>query len=301
MAILIDQSKRVLVQGITGREGAMRARLMIDYGTQVVAGCTPGRWGEVVHGLPVFDSVDQAWEEAGPIDVSVIFVPAPRVKEAALEALYAGVPVLVLIADRVPLYDVLELVEVAQEESASFIGPNSVGVMSPNKAVVGMMGGSAESARSWFFNGPVGVVSRSGGLSASAAYYICQSGVGVSTIAHVGGDAVVGMTLSDVVERFERDPETELIVMIGEIGTSQEEQVAELLQQGRVMKPLVAYVGGRTAESGTRYSHAGAIIEDSRGTYYEKIERLQAAGARVVESFSEIPKMVGSLVPPKTP
>jgi succinyl-CoA synthetase alpha subunit len=296
MSILVDQTNRVLVQGITGREGAIRTRLMLDYGTQVVGGCTPGRSGQVVHGLPVFDSVKEACRGVGPIDISVIFVPAPRVKMAALEAVEAGVPLLALIADRVPLYDVLEIVEVATETGAQFVGPNTVGVISPEKAVLGMMGGSAESARAWFRHGPVGIVSRSGGLSAATGYYLCQAGLGLSSIVHVGGDAIVGMTLPDVALQFESDPETEVIVMIGEIGTSQEEQVADLIEQGRLTKPVVAFIGGRAAESGTRYSHAGAIVEGGRGTHEGKVNRLHDVGVHVVESFGEIPEAAGQVL-----
>ncbi len=295
MSILIDQHKKVIVQGITGREGSARAKLMLDYGTRIVGGCTPGRGGQEVHGLPVFDSVAESIAELGPIDISVIFVPAPRVRSAAIEAIEAGVPLIALIADRVPLYDVLEICEVADERGAKFVGPNTVGVMSPEKAVLGMMGGRAETAREWFHKGPVGIMSRSGGLSASTGYYICQTGIGISTICHVGGDAVIGLTFPEIALMFEDDPETEMIVMIGEIGGSQEEQVAELIEAGRVTKPVVAYIGGRAAQSGTRYSHAGAIIEGGRGTWAGKVERLSAAGANIVDQFGDIADTVRNL------
>lgn len=294
MAILIDQNKRVIVQGITGREGSARTKLMLEYGTKIVGGCTPGRGGQEVHGLPVFDTIGQAQETLGRIDVSAIFVPAPRVKDAALEAIEAGVPLLALIADRVPLYDVLEICEAAEERGAEFVGPNTVGVMSPEKAVLGMMGGNAKTARSWFHSGNVGIISRSGGLSASTGYYICQTGVGISTICHIGGDAVIGLTMPDVAMKFQNDPETKLIVLIGEIGGSQEERVADLIEAGKLTKPVVAYIGGKAAQSGTRYSHAGAIVEGGRGTYEGKVERLKQVGAHHVEMFSDIPNAVKS-------
>ncbi len=292
MAILIDQNKRVIVQGITGREGSARARLMLEYGTNVVGGCTPNRGGQAVHGLPVFDSVAEVKASLGQIDVSVIFVPAPRVKAAAIEAIEASVPLLALIADRVPLYDVLEIAEIAEERGAQFVGPNTVGVMSPEKAVLGMMGGNAKTAKSWFHSGSVGIVSRSGGLSASTGYYICQTGVGISTIVHVGGDSVIGLTIPDVIEKFEQDDETKLIVMLGEIGGSQEEAAADLIEQGKITKPVVAYIGGKAAQSGTRYSHAGAIVEGGRGTWAGKVDRLREVGAEIVERFSDIPTAV---------
>jgi succinyl-CoA synthetase alpha subunit len=290
MSILIDQTKRVLVQGITGREGQARAKLMIGYGTNVVAGVTPGRGGEEVEGIPVFDTIEEAWEKAGPLDVSVLFIPAPLVKNAALEAIDAGVKLLVIVPDRVPIYDVLAVAKRAKEAGARFVGPNTLGVLSPDKAVLGMMGGRAASARSWFFPGPVGITSRSGGMTSSTAYYLAREGIGATTLVHVGGDAVVGLPHPEVIKLFEQDPETKAVVMFGEIGTSQEEQVADLIQTGAFTKPLIAYIGGKAAKSGTRFSHAGAIVEGGRGTHEGKVERLREVGATVVESFVELPQ-----------
>ncbi len=290
MSILIDQTKRVLVQGITGREGSTRTELMVNYGTHVVAGVTPGRGGQKVHGIPVFDTVEEAWEQAGPIDISVLYIPAPLVKSAALEAIDAGVKLLVIVPDRVPIYDVLSIAQRAKTEGARFIGPNTLGVLSPGKAVLGMMGGRAASARSWFFPGPVGVSSRSGGITSSMAYYLAQEGIGATTMVHVGGDPVVGLPHPDVMLEFERDPKTQAVVMFGEIGTSQEERVADLIEAGAFTKPLIAYVGGKAAKSGTRFSHAGAIVEGRRGTHEGKVERLKEVGATVVDAFMDLPK-----------
>ena len=290
MSILIDETKRVLVQGITGREGTRRTRLMVGYGTNVVAGVTPGRGGQEVEGIPVFDTVEEAWENAGPVDVSVLFIPAPLVKSAALEAIDAGVKLLVIVPDRVPIYDVLCTAKRAKEAGAKFVGPNTLGVLSPDKAVLGMMGGRAASARSWFFQGPVGISSRSGGITSSMAYYLAREGIGATTLVHVGGDAVVGLPHPEVMKLFEQDPDTKAVVMFGEIGTSQEEQVADLIEVGEFTKPLVAYIGGKAAKSGTRFSHAGAIVEGGRGTYEGKVERLRQVGATVVESFMDLPK-----------
>jgi succinyl-CoA synthetase alpha subunit len=290
MSILIDESKRVLVQGITGREGMARTRLMKEYGTNVVAGCTPGRGGQDVEGVPVFDTILEAWEEAGPLDVSVLYIPAPLVKSAALEAIDAGIKLLVIVPDRVPIYDVLVIARAAKEAGARFVGPNTLGVLSPDKGVLGMIGGRAASARSWFFPGPVGVTSRSGGITSAMAYYLAQEGIGATTLVHVGGDAVVGLPHPEVVRLFEADPDTKAVVMFGEIGTSQEEQVADLIEAGEFTKPLVAFIGGKAAKSGTRFSHAGAIIEGGRGTHEGKVERLREVGAVVVDSFGAIPK-----------
>ena len=288
MAILIDATKRVLVQGITGREGLARTRLMAAYGTQVVAGVTPSKGGQVIESIPVYDTVGEAWEEAGAIDISVLFIPAPLVKSAALEAIAAGVKLLVIVPDRVPIYDVLEIADAAQRAGALFVGPNTLGVLSPGQGVLGMMGGRAASVREWFFPGPVGITSRSGGITTSMAYYLAQAGIGASTLVHVGGDPIVGLPHPAVMRLFEQDPATKAIVMFGEIGTSQEDQVADLIEAGALTKPVIAYIGGKSARSGTRFSHAGAIIEGGRGTHEGKVARLRDAGATVVDAFSDI-------------
>jgi succinyl-CoA synthetase alpha subunit len=291
MSILIDETMRVVIQGITGREGMARAKLMRDYGTKVVAGVTPGRKGEIVHGIPVYDTVEEANEKEGPLDVSVIFIPAAMVKEAAVEALDAGIKLLVIIPDRVPLYDVLEIAKRTEKKRARFVGPNTLGLISPGRAVLGMIGGRAESARDWFKPGVVGVTSRSGGITSAISYYLGRAGIGQSTIIHVGGDAVVGTPHPNVVQMFEKDEETKAVVMFGEIGSTQEERVADLIERRKFTKPLIAFIGGAAAKSGTRFSHAGAIIEGGRGTYEGKVRRLKEVGAHVVEDFNDIPKV----------
>ncbi len=292
MSILIDENTRVLVQGITGREGRTRTRLMKEYGTKVVAGVTPGKGGQEVEGIPVFDTVFEAWEKMGPIDASAIFVPAPLVKEAALEAIEAGVKLLLLVPDRVPIHDVLEIHDYAKKMGAKFIGPNTLGILSPGKAVLGMIGGRAKSAREWFKPGPVGVSSRSGGITSAISYYISRAGLGQSTIVHVGGDAVVGLPHPEIMKLFEKDPQTEVVVMFGEIGTSQEERVADLIEKGEFTKPLVAFIGGKAAQKGTRFSHAGAIVEGNRGSWESKVSRLKEVGAIVVDKITDIPEAV---------
>ncbi|MCD4782733.1 MAG: succinate--CoA ligase subunit alpha [Candidatus Eremiobacteraeota bacterium] len=292
MAILIDETKKVLIQGITGREGRARAKLMMGYGTNVVAGCTPGKCGMEVHGVPVFDTVEEAFEKAGDIDVSVIFVPAPLVKDAAMESFNAGIKLVVIVPDRVPLYDVMEIAREAKKHNAKFVGPNTLGILSPGKGVLGMIGGRSESARKWFKPGPVGISSRSGGITSSLAYYMNKVGVGQTTMVHVGGDSIVGLPHPEVMKLFEKDPDTKLVVMFGEIGGSQEETVAELIEKGEFTKPLVAFIGGKAAKEGTRFSHAGAIVEGNRGTHHGKVKKLREVGATVVDDFDEIPKVV---------
>lgn len=292
MAILIDENTRVLVQGITGREGRTRTRLMKEYGTKVIGGVTPGKGGQEVEGIPVFDTVFEAWEKVGPIDASAIFVPAPLVKEAALEAIEAGVKLLLLVPDRVPIHDVLEIHHYAKEKGARFIGPNTLGILSPGKAVLGMIGGRAKSAREWFKPGPVGVSSRSGGITSAISYYISRAGFGQSTIIHVGGDAIVGLPHPEIIKLFEKDPQTEVVVMFGEIGTTQEERVADLIERGEFTKPLVAFIGGKAAQKGTRFSHAGAIVEGNKGSWESKVSRLREVGATVVDKITDIPEAV---------
>ncbi len=296
MSILVDRTSRVLIQGITGREGMARAQLMKDYGTNVVAGVTPGRGRQSVYGIPVYDSVEEAQERQGTIDVSVIFIPAALVKNAALEAIAAGVKLLVIVPDRVPIYDVLDIARAAREKGARFVGPNTLGLLSPGQAVLGMIGGRAQRAREWFKPGAVGVSSRSGGMTSAISYYLTQAGLGQSTLIHVGGDAVVGLSHPEVMELFERDERTEAVAMFGEIGTTQEERVADLVEGRKFTKPLIAYIGGKAAKAGTRFSHAGAIVEGSRGSYETKVKRLREAGVHVVDAIFDIPKKVKELL-----
>jgi succinyl-CoA synthetase alpha subunit len=295
MAILIDEKKRVVVQGITGREGRLRTRLMREYGTDVVAGVTPGKGGQNVLGVPVFNTPQEAVNSLGEIDISVVFVPATGVKDAAISAIEAGIKLAVLVPDRVPVWDAMEIAAAARANGAMFLGPNTLGALSPGKGVVGMIGGRAESARQWFKPGVpkgVGVISRSGGMASSTGYYLGQDGVRISTIVHIGGDAVIGIRLPDAALMFEKDPLTQAIVIFGEIGSSQEEELAQLIVDRKVTKPVIAYIGGKAAREGTRFSHAGAIIEGGRGTHAGKVKALREAGATVVDAFGELPNAV---------
>src|SRR6266704_2991982 len=295
MAILIDEKKRVLVQGITGREGRARTRLMREYGTNVVGGVTPGKGGQSVLGVPVFNTPREAADSLGEIDISVVFVPAAGVKDAAVSAIDAGIKLTVLVPDRVPVWDAMEIAAAAKANGAMFLGPNTLGALSTGKGVVGMIGGRAESARQWFKPGVpkgVGVISRSGGMASSTGYYLGQAGVRISTIVHIGGDAVIGIRLPDAALMFEADPLTEAIVIFGEIGSSQEEELAQLIVDRKIAKPVIAYIGGKAAREGTRFSHAGAIIEGGRGTHAGTVKALREAGATVVDAFGELPDAV---------
>src|SRR5512133_257370 len=295
MAILIDEKKRVLVQGITRREGRVRTRLMREYGTNVIGGVTPGKGGQSVLGVPVFHTPQGAVNSLGNIGVSVVVVPAAGVKDAAVSAIEAGIKLAVLVPDRVPVWDAMEIAAAAKANNAMFLGPNTLGALSPGKAVVGMIGGRAESARQWFKPGVpkgVGVISRSGGMASSTGYYLGQAGVRISSIVHIGGDAVIGIRLPDAAQMFEADPLTEAIVIFGEIGSSQEEELAQLIVDRKITKPVIAYIGGKAAREGTRFSHAGAIIEGGRGTHAGKVKALREADATVVDAFGDLPGFV---------
>jgi succinyl-CoA synthetase alpha subunit len=252
-----------------------------------------------VLGVPVFNTPQEAVNSLGNIDVSVVFVPAIGVKDAAISAIEAGIKLAVLVPDRVPVWDAMEIAAAAKANDATFLGPNTLGALSPGKAVVGMIGGRAESARQWFKPGVpkgVGVISRSGGMASSTGYYLGQAGVRISSILHIGGDAVIGIRLPDAALMFEADPLTETIVIFGEIGSSQEEELAQLIADKKITKPVIAYIGGKAAREGTRFSHAGAIIEGGRGTHAGKVKALREAGATVVDAFGELPGAVVTIL-----
>ncbi|TKJ28678.1 MAG: succinate--CoA ligase subunit alpha [Chloroflexi bacterium B3_Chlor] len=288
MAILIDESTKVLVQGITGREAQVRVRLMAEYGTKVVAGVTPGRGGRTVEGVPVYDTVKEAKEHHPDISVSAIFVPARAAKTAAFEAIDASIGIITLHPERVPQQDMLEVIAYARGGNTRVIGPNTIGLVSPGKSLVGMIGARADLAREFFKPGPIGVVSRSGGNTTTLCYYLNKVGLGQTTAIGMGGDAFVGTTLIDVLTLFEEDDETEMVAFFGEVGTRVEEDAAEFIKQGGFTKPLVGYVSGRYARAGVRFGHAGAIVSRGRGTAQGKIAALREAGAQMVDHFGEI-------------
>ncbi len=288
MAILIDENTRVLVQGITGREGSARTRFMLDYGTKVLCGITPGRGGAEVWGVPVYNSVKEATEAHGQIDASVTFVPGPQVKEAVIEAIESGVKFIVVPAERVPLHDSLEMIALARRKEVRILGPGSLGLLSAEKAAMGWLGGAEEFAREIFKPGPVGVMSRSGGQTSTVVWSLMTAGIGITTAMHVGAEPIVGLNFAEILPLFEEDEETKAVVLFGEIGTVAEEEAAEVIKEGRFSKPLVAYIAGGTLPSGMRFSHASAIVERGRGTAESKIKALVAVGAHVVERPQEI-------------
>lgn len=288
MSIIIDENTRVLIQGITGRFGQMVTRNMLDSGTKVVAGVTPGRVGESVWGIPVYNTVREAIDEHGPIDASLILVPGPDVKKAALETIDAGIKTMLLEVERVPLHDTLEIISHAKRANARLIGPGSGGVVSAGKAYLGFIGSDPEVARIAFIPGRIGVISRSGGQTSTLAWIICRAGFGISTAINLGSEPILGTTFVELLPLFQADDETDGVAYFGEMGTVMEEEAAELMKEGGYTKPLVAYIAGRGLPAGLRFSHASAIIEGGRGTPESKIKALNDAGAYVVEKPEDI-------------
>jgi succinyl-CoA synthetase alpha subunit len=283
MAVLIDQNTRVLVQGITGREGEFHTRQMLEYGTQVVAGVTPGKGGQEVLGVPVFDTVKQAVAATGA-DASVIFVPAPFAADAVLEAADAGVRLVVCITEGIPVQDMVKTVALVRQKGVRLIGPNCPGIMTAGQCKIGIMPGNI------FTPGPVGLISRSGTLTYEIVDLLTKSGLGQSTCIGIGGDPVLGSTFADLLPLFEADAETQAIVLVGEIGGSDEEVAAEYIRAMR--KPVVGFISGRTAPPGKRMGHAGAIISGRTGTPQAKVDALRAAGVPVADALYEIPELV---------
>jgi len=283
MAVLIDQNTRVLVQGITGREGEFHTRQMLEYGTQVVAGVTPGKGGQEVLGVPVFDTVKQAVAATGA-DASVIFVPAPFAADAVLEAADAGVRLVVCITEGIPVQDMVKTVALVRQKGVRLIGPNCPGIMTAGQCKIGIMPGNI------FTPGPVGLISRSGTLTYEIVDLLTKSGLGQSTCIGIGGDPVLGSTFADLLPLFEADAETQAIVLVGEIGGSDEEIAAEYIRTMR--KPVVGLISGRSAPPGKRMGHAGAIISGRTGTPQAKVDALRAAGVPVADAIYEIPELV---------
>ncbi|MDD4777145.1 MAG: succinate--CoA ligase subunit alpha [Fermentimonas sp.] len=284
MSILIDKSTKLIVQGITGRDGGFHASKMKEYGTNVVGGTSPGKAGEFVDDVPVFNTVRDAVVETGA-DTSVIFVPAPFAKDAMMEAADAGIKLIVCITEGVPTLDVVEAHSFIKRKGASLIGPNCPGLMSPGKSLVGIMPSMI------FKEGRTGVISRSGTLTYEVVYNLTEKGIGQSTAIGVGGDPVVGLYFIELLEMFENDPETDSIVLIGEIGGDAEEQAAEYIKN-HITKPVVAFIAGQQAPPGKQMGHAGAIISSGSGTAAEKIAAFEAVGVPVAKEPSEIPQLL---------
>ncbi|HEX2999348.1 MAG TPA: succinate--CoA ligase subunit alpha [Armatimonadota bacterium] len=284
MSILIDKKTRLIVQGITGREGEFHTRQMIEYGTSVVAGMTPGRGGEKVLGVPVFDTVEQAVRETGA-NTSIIYVPARGAADSILEAAAAGIELVVCITEGLPVIDMMRATRKLDETGTRLIGPNCPGLISPGKAKVGIIPGNI------CIPGPVGLVSRSGTLTYEVIHALTQRKIGQSTCVGIGGDPVHGLGFIETLDLFEQDPQTHAVVLIGEIGGTDEEKAADFIKN-EITKPVVAFVAGQTAPPGKRMGHAGAIIEGGTGTAAEKIAAFRQAGVPVARFPGEVAELI---------
>lgn len=281
MSILVDEKTRVVVQGITGNEGMFHTRQMVEYGTKVVAGMTPGKGGQKMDGIPVYNTVAQAVKQTGA-NASAIFVPPAFAADAILEAADAGIPLIVCLTEGIPTMDMMMVKQYLKEKGSQLIGPNTPGIISPGKCKIGVMAGYIHKA------GPVGIMSRSGTLTYEVVDQLTKRGIGQSTCVGIGGDQIIGVNYVDLLGMFEKDSDTEAVVMIGEIGGTAEEEAAQFIEKN-VKKPVAAFIAGLTAPPGRRMGHAGAIIAGGKGTAKEKMETLEKAGVRVVKN----PALVG--------
>lgn len=281
MSILVDERTRVVVQGITGNEGMFHTRQMVEYGTKVVAGMTPGKGGQTMDGIPVYNTVFEAVKQTGA-NASAIFVPPAFAADAILEAADTGIPLIVCLTEGIPTIDMMMVNRYLKEKGSKLVGPNTPGIISPGKCKIGVMAGYIHKA------GPIGIISRSGTLTYEVVDQLTKKGIGQSTCVGIGGDQIIGLNYVDLLGMFERDSGTEAIVMIGEIGGAAEEEAAEFIEKN-VKKPVAAFIAGLTAPPGRRMGHAGAIISGGKGTAKEKMEALGRAGVRVIKN----PALVG--------
>jgi len=287
MTVLVGPNTKAIVQGITGREGSFHAQRMLEYGTKIVGGVTPGKGGTTVHGLPVFDTVEEAVKATG-VDTSVVFVPAKFAAEAVYEAVDAGVKLVVVITEHIPIHDTLKFVNYAKARGVNVIGPNCPGIVAPPvKVKLGIMPNNI-----YQVPGRIGMVSRSGTLTYEISYQLVRAGLGINTAIGVGGDPIVGTDLVEATLMMARDPDIDAIVVIGEVGGDAEERLAKLYAEGAIKKPLVGYVAGRTAPPEKRMGHAGAIVMLGSGDANGKVKALREAGIPVADTPMEVPQLV---------
>lgn len=288
MSILINKSTRLIVQGITGRDGSFHTQKMKEYGTNIVGGTSPGKGGSTYLDIPIFNTVYDAIQQT-QANTSIIFVPARFAADAIMEAADAGIKLIICISEGVPTLDTIKSYHFARSKGAMLIGPNCPGLMTPNESLVGILPGQI------FRRGNIGVISRSGTLTYEVVYHLTQNGMGQSTAIGMGGDPIVGLYFIDLLQMFEDDPETEAIVIIGEIGGNAEELAAQYIQK-HITKPVVSFIAGKAAPPGKQMGHAGAIIASGSGTAAEKIAALEAAGVQVADEPSDIPSILNELL-----
>ena len=292
MAILVDRETRVLIQGITGRSGVQVTSELLDYGTKVVAGVTPGKGGQEIDTVPVFNSVSEAIKTVGEVDVAMVYVPPLSAHAAAMEAIEAKIALVHIFVEKMPVFDVCQVLSLAVKNQVRVLGPASVGAISPGEGKIGSIGGPAPD--NVFSKGPIGVISRSGGMCSELGLLITNSGFGQSTVVGIGGDLIVGTTFPDSLIEFEQDRETKAVVVFGEVGGSAEIEAARLIEEGRFTKPFIIFLAGKFAEKlprDTSLGHAGAIV-GLEATMQQKIKVLKEAGALLAENFKKIPDLI---------
>ncbi len=285
MGIFVDRTTRAIVQGITGTQGSFHARLMLEYGTHILAGVTPGKGGSQIHGLPIYDTVENALERH-EANASIIFVPAPFAAEAAYEAIESGLDTLVIITEGLPVRDTIQMMAYANQQDVTVIGPNTPGIITPNECKLGIMPAHI------FEKGPIGMASRSGTLTYEIAAGLSAKGLGQSTCLGLGGDPVIGLSFVDVLREFKKEESTKAVVLIGEIGGNLEEKAAEFISTEEYHKPVVAFIAGRTAPPGKRMGHAGAIVMGGAGTAQNKVQALEAAGVNLAQKPSDVARIL---------
>lgn len=294
MSILINKNTKVLVQGITGKEGQKAVAAMLEYGTNVVGGVRPGKGGEQVENRPVFNSVKEAISELGTIDVDVVYVPPFAAKEAILEAIESNIPQINVIVERIPIKDTAYCLAAAREKNIQIIGPSSLGYISPGVGRIGVVGGPKNLADEIFTPGNIGIISRSGGMTNEVAWQVRRAGLGQSTAVHIGGDLLIGTAYADILRLFEKDEQTKAVVIFGEHGGSYEFEIVEMIGKNDFTKPLAIYIGGKFANmfpEGMNIGHAGAIVERGRGAV-EKEKALSGVGVHIAENYEELAEKI---------
>jgi len=290
MAILLQKDSRLIIQGITGKQARLHAKYHLEYGTKLVGGVTPGKSGQGVEGVPVFDTLREAQEMLGPVDATLIFTPPYAVQDSAFEAIAGGVKVIVILTEHVPVHDSMRIREAAKRAGAHIIGPNTIGVISPGKSKAGVMPGFV------FKEGRVGIISRSGTLTYEAASLLSAKGIGQSTCVGIGGDPIPGSSFTDMLKLFKNDPETDAVILIGEIGGAAEEQAAAYLNSVQYGKPVAAFIAGATAPPEKKMGHAGAIVSGDTGTVQSKRKALDSAGVHTAHSLEAVCGQIERLV-----
>ncbi len=293
MSILIDENTKVLVQGITGKEGSKAAEQMLTYGTKVVAGVTPGKGGQEIFEIPVFNSVDEALTKFPEINTTSIAVPSAFAKAAILEAIESKIPLIHVLTEHIPIYDSAFCYAQAKKSGLTIVGPSSIGIISPEKSKLGSIGGSNPDFS--YQKGNVGVISKSGGITSEISFILKKSGFGVSTAVGIGGDLIIGSSFADLLPLFEKDPETKSIVIFGEVGGTYEEDAAELIKTYPITKSIVAFISGLFAETlpaDLALGHAGAIIEKGKARRIDKVRSLETVGVKIAQTLDEIPNLI---------